>query len=135
MAATFQFDFVGPERTLYSGQVEAVQLPGTEGEMTVLPGHAPVLTSLRVGVITVNEHGQGQGKRIYVQGGFADIGPEAVTVLAERAAPIEEVNNETLDREIEEAQLAHDATEDRNKREELNARIVQLKEAKIFLKD
>ncbi len=44
--ATFHFDFVGPERTLYSGEVTAVQLPGTEGEMTVMPGHAPVLTSL-----------------------------------------------------------------------------------------
>ena len=63
--ATFQFDFVGPERTLYSGEVEAVQLPGTEGEMTVLPGHAPVLTSLKVGVITVTEKA-GSGKRILV---------------------------------------------------------------------
>ena len=46
--ATFQFDFVGPERTLYSGQVDAVQLPGIEGEMTVLAGHSPVLTALKV---------------------------------------------------------------------------------------
>ena len=128
--ATFQFDFVGPERVLYSGQVEAVQLPGTEGEMTVLPGHAPVLTTLKVGVITVNEHGQGTGKRIYVQGGFADIGPEAVTVLAERAAPIEEINSATLDQEIEQLELARDATEDLEKREQLNGQIVQLREAK-----
>ena len=79
--ATFHFDFVGPERTLYSGEVEAVQLPGAEGEMTVLPGHAPVLTTLKVGVITVTET-TGNGMRIYVQGGFADIGPTSVTVLA-----------------------------------------------------
>ena len=57
--ATFHFDFVGPERTLYSGEVEAVQLPGVEGEMTVLPGHAPVLTALKVGVITELQAGGG----------------------------------------------------------------------------
>ncbi|GJE28389.1 F0F1 ATP synthase subunit epsilon [Methylobacterium organophilum] len=130
--ATFQFDFVGPERTLYSGEVEAVQLPGTEGDMTVLPGHAPVLTSLKVGVITVTERA-GSGKRIYVQGGFADIGPAAVTVLAERAAPIEEVNPAMIDQEIEATEMARDATEDLAKREELNGHIAQLREAKNAL--
>ncbi|MCE4223223.1 F0F1 ATP synthase subunit epsilon [Methylobacterium sp. C25] len=130
--ATFHFDFVGPERTLYSGEVQAVQLPGTEGEMTVLPKHAPVLTTLKVGVITVTET-SGHGKRIYVQGGFADIGPEAVTVLAERAAPIEEVNPAMLDKEIEQAELERDATTDHAKREQINAQIVQLQEAKKVL--
>ncbi len=130
--ATFHFDFVGPERTLYSGEVEAVQIPGTEGDMTVLPGHAPVMTSLKVGFITVTEK-TGSGKRIYVQGGFADIGPTTVTVLAERAAPIEEVNPAMLDKEIEEAELARDATEDLEKREQLNGYIVQLREAKSAL--
>jgi F-type H+-transporting ATPase subunit epsilon len=130
--ATFQFDFVGPERTLYSGQVEAVQLPGSEGEMTVLPGHAPVITSLKVGVITVTEQA-GSGKRIYVQGGFADIGPKSVTVLAERAAPIEEVTPAMIDKEIEAAELVRDATQDYDKREALNAQIVQMQEAKNTL--
>ncbi|AWI88252.1 MULTISPECIES: F0F1 ATP synthase subunit epsilon [Methylorubrum] len=130
--ATFQFDFVGPERTLYSGEVEAVQLPGAEGEMTVLPGHAPVLTALKVGVITVTETA-GNGKRIYVQGGFADIGPTSVTVLAERAAPIEELTPAMLDKEIEAAELARDATQDYAKREALNAQIVQMQEAKHTL--
>lgn len=131
--ATFQFDFVGPERTLYSGPVESVQLPGTEGEMTVLAGHAPVLTSLRVGVIVVTERAD-SGKRIYVRGGFADIGPTGVTVLAERAAPIEELTPESLDRDIEAAEMQRDATEDMQKREELNGQIVQLRETKNLLK-
>ncbi|WP_375456765.1 F0F1 ATP synthase subunit epsilon [uncultured Methylobacterium sp.] len=131
--ATFQFDFVGPERTLYSGQVESVQLPGTEGEMTVLAGHAPVLTSLRVGVIVVTERAN-SGKRIYVRGGFADIGPTGVTVLAERAAPIEELTPESLDKDIEAAEMQRDATEDMQKREELNGQIVQLRETKNLLK-
>lgn len=131
--ATFHFDFVGPERSLYSGEVESVQLPGTEGEMTVLAGHAPVLTSLRVGVIVVTER-QNSGKRIYVRGGFADIGPTSVTVLAERAAPIEELTPESLDKDIEAAELQRDATEDLQKREEWNAQIVQLQETKNLLK-
>ena len=130
--ATFHFDFVGPERSLYSGEVEAVQLPGAEGEMTVLPGHAPVLTALKVGVITVTES-TGSGKRIYVQGGFADIGPTSVTVLAERAAPIEELTPAMIDTEIEAAELARDATQDYAKREALNAQIVQMQEAKHTL--
>ncbi|ACB79630.1 MULTISPECIES: F0F1 ATP synthase subunit epsilon [Methylorubrum] len=130
--ATFHFDFVGPERTLYSGEVEAVQLPGAEGEMTVLPGHAPVLTTLKVGVITVTETA-GNGKRIYVQGGFADIGPTSVTVLAERAAPIEELTPAMIDKEIEAAELARDATQDLARREALNAQIVQMQEAKHTL--
>jgi len=131
--ATFHFDFVGPERTLYSGEVNAVQLPGIEGEMTVMAGHAPVLTSLLVGVIVITES-QGSGKRIYVRGGFADIGPTGLTVLAERAAPIEELNAESLDRDIEAVQLQYDATEDLQRREELNAQIVQLRETKALLK-
>ncbi|TXM65708.1 F0F1 ATP synthase subunit epsilon [Methylobacterium sp. WL120] len=131
--ATFHFDFVGPERSLYSGEVESVQIPGTEGEMTVLAGHAPVLTSLRVGVIVVTERAN-SGKRIYVRGGFADIGPTGVTVLAERAAPIEELTPESLDRDIEAAELQRDATEDLQKREELNGQIVQLQETKNLLK-
>ncbi|MFJ7439591.1 F0F1 ATP synthase subunit epsilon [Methylorubrum thiocyanatum] len=130
--ATFHFDFVGPERTLYSGEVEAVQLPGAEGEMTVLPGHAPMLTTLKVGVITVTETA-GNGKRIYVQGGFADIGPTSVTVLAERAAPIEELTPAMIDKEIEAAELARDATQDLARREALNAQIVQMQEAKHTL--
>ncbi|GBU18479.1 MULTISPECIES: F0F1 ATP synthase subunit epsilon [Methylobacterium] len=130
--ATFQFDFVGPERVLYSGQVEAVQIPGTEGEMTVLPGHAPVLTSLKVGVIVVTER-QNAGKRIFVQGGFADIGPTGVTVIAERAAPVEEVTPETINRDIEAVELQRDASEDPKVREALNGQIVQLQESKIAL--
>ncbi|MBD8906999.1 F0F1 ATP synthase subunit epsilon [Methylorubrum zatmanii] len=130
--ATFHFDFVGPERTLYSGEVEAVQLPGAEGEMTVLPGHAPVLTTLKVGVITVTERA-GNGKRIYVQGGFADIGPNTVTVLAERATPIEEITPAMIDEEIRAAQMLHDATQDLARREALNAQIVQMQEAKHTL--
>lgn len=130
--ATFQFDFVGPERTLYSGQIEAVQLPGIEGEMTVLPGHAPVLTALKVGVIVINEAGH-NGKRVLVRGGFADIGPTSVTVIAERANPFEEISPASIDADIEALQLQRDATTDFAKREEIDGQIVQLQDAKVAL--
>ena len=130
--ATFQFDFVGPERTVYSGQIEAVQLPGIEGEMTVLPGHAPVLTALKVGVIVINEAGH-TGKRVLVRGGFADIGPTSVTVIAERANPFEEISPESLDRDIEAVEMLRDATEDFAKKDELTGQIVQLRDAKVAL--
>ncbi|GJD94223.1 ATP synthase F1 subunit epsilon [Methylobacterium iners] len=130
--ATFQFDFVGPERTLYSGQVDAVQLPGIEGEMTVLAGHAPVLTALKVGVITIAEAGH-TGKRVLVRGGFADIGPDAVTVIAERANPFEEISQESLDRDIAALELQRDATEDYAKRDEIEGQITQIRDAKVAL--
>lgn len=91
-----------------------------------------MLTTLKVGVITVTET-TGNGMRIYVQGGFADIGPKSVTVLAERAAPIEEVTPGMIDREIEAVELVRDATQDLAKREALNAQIVQMQEAKNTL--
>jgi F-type H+-transporting ATPase subunit epsilon len=130
--ATFQFDFVGPERTLYSGQIEAVQLPGIEGEMTVLAGHAPVLTALKVGVIVINEAGHG-GKRVLVRGGFADIGPTGVTVIAERANPFEEINPDSLDRDIAALELQRDASEDYARRDEIDGQITQLRDAKVAL--
>lgn len=132
--ATFQFDFVGPERTLYSGQVEAVQLPGAEGEMTVLAGHAPVLSALRVGVIVIAEPGHDGGKRVLVHGGFADIGPTAVTVIAERANPIEEVTPDSIDRDIATAEMQRDATTDFARKDMLNGQIVQLQDAKAALR-
>ena len=68
--ATLHFELVAPERVLYSGEVEAVMLPGTEGDMTVLPGHAPVMTSLKTGFVVVTDR-QNHGTRVLVRGGFA----------------------------------------------------------------
>ncbi|WP_407526612.1 ATP synthase F1 subunit epsilon [Methylobacterium oryzisoli] len=131
--ATFQFDLVGPERVLYSGPVDAVQLPGSEGEMTVLPGHAPVLTTLKTGVLVITE-GPQHGKRVLVRGGFAEINATALTVIAERASPIEELTPEIIDREIAAAETLRDATDDLDKRQEIDASIAQLRESKEALK-
>lgn len=130
--ATFQFELVGPERVLFSGPVEAVELPGTEGDMTVLPEHAPVLTALKAGVVVITERPQA-GKRVFVRGGFADIGPTSVTVIAERASPVEELTPAIIDADIAQAELLRDASEDHEVRRGHEATIAQLREARETL--
>ena len=104
MAETMQFDLVSPERSLHSAQVTKVQLHGEEGEMTVMPQHAPVLTLLRPGLMTVYE---GDGAHDYVvTGGFAEIGPEGLSVLAEQASLRADVTTDWMDRVIEQAEKA-----------------------------
>ncbi|MGX7706117.1 ATP synthase F1 subunit epsilon [Methylobacterium sp. Gmos1] len=130
--ATFQFDLVGPERILYSGPVDAVQLPGSEGEMTVLPGHAPVLTTLKTGMLVITESPQ-HGKRVLVRGGFAEINATSLTVIAERATPLEELTPAIIDADIAAAEMLYDATDDYDRKLELEGQIAQLREAKVAL--
>lgn len=129
---TFPFELVAPERVLFSGEVDAVILPATEGEMTVLPGHAPTLTALKTGFLVLTDH-QGHGQRVLVRGGFADIGPSGLTVLAERAVPLQELTPEIIDREILQAELAIDTAKDQASREAAENAITQLREARVAL--
>ena len=131
--ATLHFELVSPERVLFSGEVEAVLLPGTEGDMTVLPGHAPVMTALKAGFVVATNH-KGDGERVLVRGGFAEINAAGVTVLAERATPMEELTPAKLDQEILDAGMLRDASEDFATREAATATIAQLEEAKAALK-
>lgn len=89
MANTMQFDLVSPERSLASLQVTAVQIPGADGDMTAMPDHAPTITTLRPGVLTVD--GPEGASQYAVTGGFAEITGEATSVLAEKAMPVAEV--------------------------------------------
>jgi F-type H+-transporting ATPase subunit epsilon len=98
----FQFELVAPERVLYSGSVQQVVLPGTEGEMTILAGHAPAMTTLRPGIVTVAE--DKGSKRLFVRGGFADVTPAGLTILAEQAIPVEELNAERIAQEMKNAE-------------------------------
>ena len=84
MPAPFPFELVSPERLLFTGQVDEVVVPGVEGEMTVLKDHAPLMTTLRPGVVDIGETG-GKRTRLYVRGGFADVSPVGLTILAEAA--------------------------------------------------
>lgn len=92
MADTMQFDLVSPERRLSSLPVREVRIPGADGDMTVMPGHAPVITTLRPGVLTVVSD-QAE-ERYTVTGGFAEITAEACTVLAERSLPVGEMTQD-----------------------------------------
>lgn len=91
--ATIKFELVSPERMLVSDNVEHVVLPGSEGELGVLPGHAPAVVALKPGLIAIID---GSSRRnLFVKGGFADVTPEALTVLAEHA--IDPAQSETSD--------------------------------------
>ncbi len=130
--ATLTFELVSPERVIFSGDVDAVVLPATEGEMTVMPGHAPTLTALKTGFLVITDR-PGSGRRVLVRGGFADISQQGLTVLAERAMPAEEITPEILDREILQAEMAYDATNDPAAKHAAEAAVAQLREAKAAL--
>jgi F-type H+-transporting ATPase subunit epsilon len=130
--ATFNFELVSPERTLFSGPVDAVILPATDGDMTVLAGHAPTMATLKTGFLVVTTT-VGNGRRILVRGGFADVSPNGLTVLAERALPEEEITQELLDHEILQAEMHYDATNDLNVKHAAESAVAQLREAKAAL--
>ena len=104
--AGFQFELVSPEKLLLSRPVEMVVIPASEGDIGVLAGHAPMIVALRGGVIAVREGGR-DTERLYVAGGFAEIGPQRVTVLADEAVPLEELSRAEADRRVAEAEQAY----------------------------
>ena len=105
--ATMQFDLVSPERRVASMEVSEVQIPGADGDLTAMPDHAPMITTLRPGVLRVN--GSDGEKSYFVTGGFADVAGPSATILAERAMPIEEVTGEIVEELISEAQAKVEA--------------------------
>jgi F-type H+-transporting ATPase subunit epsilon len=104
MADTMQFDLVTPERKLASLPVREIRIPGADGDLTAMPDHAPLITTLRPGVLTVVS---AEGSQSYaVTGGFAEISAAGASVLAERALPVAEVTAATADELIAEASKA-----------------------------
>ncbi len=100
-----QFELVSPERRLASKEVDAVRIPGADGDLTAMAGHAPLITSLRPGILTLET---ASGEESYaVTGGFAEIAPEGTTVLAERALAIGDVTQDVFDGWVSEATAAH----------------------------
>jgi F-type H+-transporting ATPase subunit epsilon len=112
MAGTFKFELVSPERILMSADADQVVLMAAAGQMTVLPGHAPVVAALQPGVMDISMGGK--TRRVYVGGGFAEIDPEQLTVLAEKAYDVDDLKGTMLDDEIRaaEAALANAVTDD-----------------------
>ena len=103
MADTFKFDLVSPERLLVSADVEQVVVPGSEGDFTMLAHHAPLLTSLRPGLLEIVSSGA-ERRRYFVRGGFAEVGPQGLTVLAETAIDLVELEADTLNQAIKDAE-------------------------------
>jgi F-type H+-transporting ATPase subunit epsilon len=109
---TFHFELVSPARLVFEGQATTVVVPGVEGEMTVMADHAPLMTSLRPGIVTIDG-----ARRLYVRGGFADVNASGLTILAEQATPVEELSAEAVAREMQDAEEdLRDAQTDEAKR-------------------
>jgi F-type H+-transporting ATPase subunit epsilon len=105
MPDSFKFELVSPEKLLVSANVEQVLVPGAEGDMTVLAHHAPVLSTLRPGLVEIGYSG-GKSQHFFVRGGFAEVNPAGLTVLAETAIDLDELKADQL------AQAIQDAEED-----------------------
>ena len=126
MPDAFHFDLVSPERMVFSGEVEQVDVPGVEGDFGVLAHHAPLIAMIKPGILTVR--GAGEAKRIVVVGGFAEVNERGLTVLADMAMPVEDFDRASLalrikDTEEDVADATDDAERDaaREKLEQLKA--------------
>ncbi|PHK96191.1 ATP synthase F1 subunit epsilon [Pseudoroseomonas rhizosphaerae] len=106
--ATFDLELVSPEKLLLSRPVEMAIIPAAEGEMGVLPGMAPMIVALKGGVIRVQENGQ-ITERLFVLGGFAEITPTRVTVLADEATPVASLSRASAEARVKEAEAAYNA--------------------------
>jgi F-type H+-transporting ATPase subunit epsilon len=123
--ASFHFDLVSPEKLLFSGDVEQVDVPGAEGDFGVLAGHAPFVTTVRPGILTL--YGQDGPLKVVVNGGFAEVNPQGLTVLADMAVPLDDFDRSELDGQIKNAEEdVADAKEDWQ-RDKLAHRLEQLK--------
>ncbi|MFY9839260.1 MAG: F0F1 ATP synthase subunit epsilon [Xanthobacteraceae bacterium] len=100
--ALLHFEFVSPESVLFSGDVDQVDLPGSEGDLGILPGHAPLVTTLRPGIVTIFR--EGAREPVVVIGGFAEVGPGGLTVLADRAVARADFDLESLAGDIKDAE-------------------------------
>src|SRR5207237_4446290 len=122
--ATFRFDLVSPEKLLFSGEVEQVDVPGSEGDFGVLAGHAPLIAMMRPGILTM--YRQSGALRVVVNGGFAEVNPAGLTVLADMAVPVDEFDKAVLAGEIENTGEAVATAEDGTTRDKLTRRLEQV---------
>ena len=128
--ATFHFDLVSPEELVFSGEVEHVVVPGTEGEFGVLAGHAPLIAMLRPGILRIlglNE------QRILVVSGFAEVSPDGLTVLADKAMPVEDVDPGVIADEIRDTEEDVADARDDAKRDKLSTKLQQLRDVQDAL--
>ncbi|AQS41050.1 MAG: ATP synthase epsilon chain [Candidatus Tokpelaia hoelldobleri] len=132
MAKTFLFELVSPEKILFSAEVESVILPGSEGYLTVMANHAPLITGIIPGIVRIakssdlNWAGEGNGAAFVVFDGFADITPQKCSLLATSIVPLEEFSPEDLERRIAQVQEAFNNAETDEQRNQLEDLLHQL---------
>ena len=124
MADKLHFSLVSPERELYSGEVDQVDAPGTEGMFGVLPNHAPFMTTLRPGAVTIINGAD--RTRIFVRGGFADVTPQGLTILAETAIDLKDVKAEDAARQLKDAREDLAAAKEAHEKEHLEEQVQYL---------
>ena len=124
--APFHFELVSPEKLVFSGEVEQVDVPGAEGDFGVLAGHAPFVTTLRPGIVTVQAPGGAQ--RIAVLGGFAEVSADGLTVLADVAEAVESMDREMLAQRIKELEQRIEKMEAGSELDKMIARLDHFKE-------
>jgi F-type H+-transporting ATPase subunit epsilon len=123
--AGLHFEFVSPETVLFSGEVDQVDLPGIEGDLGVLPEHAPMVTVLRPGIVTIIR--EGRREAVVVVGGFAEMGPAGLTVLADRAVARDDFDLQSLANDIKDAEEDVADCTDNAQRDKLTRRLDQLR--------
>ena len=123
--ATFHFDLVSPERLVFAGAVDQVDVPGAEGDFGVLAGHAPFVATIKPGVLTI--HSGGERKRVVVSGGLAEVNPRGLTILAEMAVATEDLDPGTIARQIRNATEDLNDAKDDAARDRATQRLEQLK--------
>jgi len=125
MAGTFKFELVSPERVLLSIDADQVVVPGSDGEFAVLAGHAPVIATLRPGVLDVTAGGS--KRRLFVKSGFAEVDPSRVTVPAEKAYDVDEMSSSAIADELKAAEADLAAAKDDNAKRMADTLVSELK--------
>ncbi len=129
--ATFRFELVSPERLVFAGEVSQVDVPGEEGEFGILAGHAPYIATLKPGLLTIYRNGEPQ--RIVVRGGLAEMGPTGLTVLAEQAVPVAEIDAAMIAQAIKDSEEDVADADNDMARDKARARLEQLQTLKSAL--
>lgn len=127
MAETFKIELVSPERLLMSEEVEQVIIPGSEGDFTVLYGHAPILSSIRPGILRILG-GKSGDKEYFVRGGFAEARPDGLTILAQEARLIREFSADDINKDIKETEQVLEGEIDDETRRNFETALQCLKE-------
>lgn len=124
MSAKVKFELVSPERLLMDVEVDRVTVPGTEGYFGVLPGHAPVMSAIKPGVVEVLTNGE--ATKLFIKGGFAEVTPEGLVILAEEAIALKDLNRADLAQRLKDAEEDLEDAKNDDERSQAQAHIEEL---------